>query len=214
MILIVAAMQEESKFIPELLNLKKEDDHDIFINENIVFVRSGVGKVNAAMYTQMCLSRYDIDCIINFGYVGALDVNLKKGDFVYPKNVLQHDYDTTILGCKPYEVLGQDKSVFQSCDNIYEVVKKVIPEIKSLEYIITGDRFVMGAIDGFEEAICDMEAYSIARCAYVAGVPVGFIKLVSDCCNDNGAEDFTASLTVLEEKLQKSIPNIVDTLNG
>ena len=67
-------------------------------NRNCILVKSGIGKVNAARTTQVLVSNFEIECVINVGVAGAVDVLLNIGDVVIAKYVVQHDFDITAFG--------------------------------------------------------------------------------------------------------------------
>ena len=56
-----------------------------------VIVRSGVGKVNAAVCTQILIDRFGVEEILNTGVAGSLDAQINIGDFVISTDVVHHD---------------------------------------------------------------------------------------------------------------------------
>ena len=67
------------------------------IRENIVACAGGVGKVNAAMSTQLLISRYAPDVVLNVGVAGCFE-NVPIGTLVLATGFVQHDSDTSALG--------------------------------------------------------------------------------------------------------------------
>ena len=67
------------------------------IRENVVACAGGVGKVNAAMSTQLLLSRYAPDGVLNVGVAGCFE-NVPIGTLVLATGFVQHDSDTSALG--------------------------------------------------------------------------------------------------------------------
>ena len=68
-------MQEEIDELLETMDHKEEVGGyftGIIGNYEIVLVRSGIGKVNAAMTTQKLISEFHVDAIINTGIAGAM----------------------------------------------------------------------------------------------------------------------------------------------
>ena len=45
--------------------------------KKVVVVRSGIGKVNAGICTQILVDVFNVDCIINTGIAGALNNDIK-----------------------------------------------------------------------------------------------------------------------------------------
>ena len=59
--------------------------------DTVVLLRSGIGKVNAAMSTAVLLQHFKPDCIINTGSAGGFDPALNVGDVVISTEVRHHD---------------------------------------------------------------------------------------------------------------------------
>ena len=75
-----------------------------FNNKDIVFVQSGIGKVNAAITATLLIEKYDIDKVIFSGVAGALDKVLKIGDIVIANDVVQHDFAVEAFGYKKGQI--------------------------------------------------------------------------------------------------------------
>ena len=70
-------------------------------NHPVVVVRSGIGKVNAAVCTQILADIFHVDGIINTGVAGSLKNVINIGDIVLSEDTLQHDVDATGFGYGP-----------------------------------------------------------------------------------------------------------------
>ena len=99
---IMFAMEEELNTLKSHLEIKNE--FNIFdltfyeatlYNVNCILVQSGIGKVNAARATQILIDNIKVDFIFNIGVAGGIDSNLKVGDIVIGKSLVQHDFDIT-----------------------------------------------------------------------------------------------------------------------
>lgn len=63
----------------------------------VVAVICGIGKVNAALCTQIMISEFAVDQIINLGVAGGLGADIKPGDIVISDTLVQHDMDVTVF---------------------------------------------------------------------------------------------------------------------
>ena len=63
----------------------------------VVVVRSGIGKVNAALCTQQLVDLFGIDAVINTGIAGSLNAKIDIGDIVLSTDALEHDMDAVVL---------------------------------------------------------------------------------------------------------------------
>ena len=65
----------------------------ILEGKEAVLVRSGVGKVNAGLCSQILVDRYRVEGIINTGIAGSLKNEVNIGDLVLSTTAVQHDVD-------------------------------------------------------------------------------------------------------------------------
>jgi adenosylhomocysteine nucleosidase len=72
--------------------------HGSIDNKPIVLVRTGLGKVNAALATMMLIQDFYCRAVIMAGVAGSLSPDIGIGDVVVADRVVQHDYGATIDG--------------------------------------------------------------------------------------------------------------------
>lgn len=176
----------------------------------IILVKSGIGKVNAARCTQQLIDLRRPDYIINTGVAGGIGKGLSIGDLVIGTELVQHDFDVSALGyARGYLFLG-DKSqptVFRSdealADAFHGTVCGMIPaERVHRGRIATGDLFVSGAeakariAKDFFALAAEMEGCAIAQTAAANGVPFVVIRAISDLADGTA----TASYETFEKE--------------
>ncbi|MBR0153656.1 MAG: 5'-methylthioadenosine/adenosylhomocysteine nucleosidase [Lachnospiraceae bacterium] len=157
----------------------------------IVVVRSGIGKVNAALCAQILADLYEVGIIINTGVAGGLDPRLHVGDLVVSSGAVEHDMDVTALG-EPYgQVPNMDVHYFEADPDDVELAlaagRKVLPEVQMIAGVIcSGDQFIAGAqkkewlIETFGGVCAEMEGAAIAHTCYVNGLPYLVLRGISD----------------------------------
>ena len=59
--------------------------------KDVVVVKCGIGKVNAAMCTQILADRYNVDAVINTGVAGSLNNDIDICDIVISTVAQEHD---------------------------------------------------------------------------------------------------------------------------
>ena len=74
--------------------------------KEVVIVKSGIGKVNAALCAQALILKFGVTKIINTGIAGAFAKGLEVFDFVVSTAAVYHDFDTTAFGYKIGQVPG------------------------------------------------------------------------------------------------------------
>ena len=70
----------------------------ILCGQEAVVCCCGIGKVNAAITTQMMIDRFEVERIINTGIAGGLASGLAVGDIVVADGLVQHDFDAAPIG--------------------------------------------------------------------------------------------------------------------
>ena len=76
--------------------------------KDAVVVKSGIGKVAAAITAQMLIDRFEVTALLNTGMAGGLDSRLSVKDLVVGTAALQHDFDLTAFGHVKGFLCGDD----------------------------------------------------------------------------------------------------------
>ena len=140
---IITATIEEFEAIKNIMNQIEEIKHYDLIfykgkinSKNIVLVKCGVGKVNAARTTQILTDKFNVKSIINVGSAGGLNNNLEIGDIVIGKELVQHDFDIT-----PF---GHEKGYITDTGRFFKCDEKLINTFKNVK--IQGIKVITGII--------------------------------------------------------------------
>ena len=167
---------------------------------DVVIVMCGVGKVHAAMCTQVLCSNFGVTHIVNTGVAGSLDVQLDIGDVLVSRDAIQHDMDVHYLGYDIGRVPGLDTTVFPADEQLmklaFEVSEELRPGHTKMGRVATGDQFVCSdeqkaKIIADTGANCtEMEGGSIAQVAYVNQVPFVILRAISDKADGSAELDY------------------------
>ena len=200
---IIVAMEEELEQILNIMNDIEEKEISglnfklgKIEKKNVVLVKCGVGKVNAARVTQILIDKFNVQYVINVGSAGALNPLLNIGDIVIGEKLVQHDFDITQFG-KPRGYIDSetepDKPTFFYSD------KNLIAKFQNknsvkLGTIATGDIFVSdfklkhNLREEFGADMADMESAAIAHAARRNNTPVLILRAISDGVKDTENE--------------------------
>lgn len=202
---IIGAMEQEVSQLKEKMEVDRtiEKASMIFVsgklnNKNVVIVRSGIGKVNAAVCTQILVDEFGVDMVINTGIAGSLQNEINIGDIVLSTDAITHDMDATGFGYKVGVIPQMDNSVFVADEKLRTVAKKVCeevnPDIQVFEgRVLSGDQFISDhdkkewLVKEFAGSCTEMEGAAIAQAAYLNKKPFLIIRAISDKA-DNSAE--------------------------
>ena len=172
-------------------------DFEVFkynINKHEIYViNSGVGEISAASSTQLLISKYDVDIIVNYGIVGSLNEKYSTGDTCLVKSVVHYDFD--LSGVDKEYIKGRYSNypsiyINTSCELLEKYNYLKLPCV----ICASGDKFISDINKkrelnkSFNADICDMESAGIILTCDKNNIPCILIKCVADSINDGGKE--------------------------
>lgn len=209
---IVGAMQEEiDLLLSEQQEVTTERHAGILFyagklhGRKIVSCKSGVGKVNAAVCTQVLIDRFGADAVIFTGVAGALDPLLEIGDIVVSDSCVQHDMDVTALGFPRGVIPYQEVSEFPSDPELIRLARqageRLFPGRCRIGKVLSGDQFIADreAVKRLREelggACAEMEGAAVAQVCHMNDIPHVIIRSMSDKADGSAHVNF-AEFTV------------------
>lgn len=167
----------------------------------VVVVRSGIGKVNAAMCAQILANQYQVSAIINTGIAGSLNADINIGDIVLSTDALEHDMDAVNFGYPLGQIPRMNTLSFEANQEMRSLAKKVCeavnPDVKVFEgRVVSGDQFISDKkkkdwlIENFAGYCTEMEGAAIAHAAYLNQIPFLIIRAISDKADDSATMDY------------------------
>lgn len=168
---------------------------------DVVVVRCGIGKVNAALCVQILCDDHHVTHVINTGVAGSLNNDLNIGDIMISKDAVHHDVDVTVFSYRKGEVPQLGVREFPADPHLIEAAEKAISDNQpELNYrvgrVASGDQFISSSevkeriISEFEADCAEMEGASIAHGAYLNGIPFVIIRAISDKADGSAEEDY------------------------
>jgi len=224
---IIGAMAEEVAQLKSEMTVKIELNKaqmDFYegrlLDKDIVIVTSGIGKVNAAVCTQILVTEFDVDCVINVGIAGGLHKDIYPGDIIVAENLVQHDMDTTQFGYPIGQIPRMETFDFKCDDQLIKIAKEACGKIENANClsgrIVSGDQFVADAKkleylhETFGGYACEMEGASIGQVCYLNEIPFIVIRSISDNAINGSHMDYEKfselaiknSIAMLKDMLQ------------
>lgn len=213
---IIGAMQEEMElFLHDLEGMSRETKAGTdyyagkLFGRDVVVCKSGVGKVNAAVCTQVLIDRYGVGTVLFTGVAGALHPELEIGDLVVSTECMQHDMDVTPLGFARGVIPYADVSVFPADDALVRLAKqageRLYGKTPMSGRVLSGDQFVASreTVRSLYEqlgGVCtEMEGAAVAQVCHLNGVPYVVIRSMSDKADGSAHVNF-AEFTPLAAK--------------
>lgn len=208
MIGIIGAMEEEvSQLRNQMTNVTviKKASMDFykgnFGDKELVIVRSGIGKVNAGICTQILVDLFNVSLVINTGIAGSLNASIDIGDIVISTDAIQHDVDAVAFGYDLGVIPRMITSTFQADPYLAElatkVCKEVNPDINVFHgRVVSGDQFIASKekkdwlVTNFQATCTEMEGAAIAQTAYLNDIPFLIIRAISDKADSSAEMDY------------------------
>ncbi|RCX23027.1 adenosylhomocysteine nucleosidase [Fontibacillus phaseoli] len=215
---IIGAMDEEISLL--LQGMVEQEQPEVhagvsfvkgrFHGKNVVVCKSGVGKVNAAITTQVLIDCFGAGVIWFTGVAGALDPALNIGDIVISSSCQQHDMDCSPLGYRRGITPFQEVSDFPADPRYIKLAEDACSRVcKQHNYLIgrvlSGDQFVADSevvrflYEVMDGACVEMEGAAIGQVCHTNSVPYVILRSMSDKADGTANVNF-AEFTVAASK--------------
>ncbi len=190
---------------------------------DVVVVKCGVGKVNAAMCTQSMIDIFDVDAIINTGIAGSLDADIDIGDIVLATDTVEHDMDVAALGYAPGVIPDTETSIFDTDKRLIEIAQAAT-ETAGLDVkvftgrVVSGDQFISSKdkkewlVSEFGGRCAEMEGASIGHVAVLNKVPYLVVRAISDKADDSAQMDYPSFAAKAIDNSVKLMTEIINRL--
>ncbi len=210
---IIGAMEVEVALLRQQMTNTAETEHagsafceGVLEGVNCVVVRCGVGKVNAAVCSQILISVYGVTHIVNTGVAGSLSAELDIGDLVVSRDAMYHDFDCRGVDYPMGVVPGMQEAAFPADEALAQVAfaaaETVNPGHTARGRVASGDQFVSekgekNRIIHLTGALCtEMEGAAIAHTAFRNHVPFVILRAISDKADESAQMDYPTFETI------------------
>lgn len=227
---IIGAMEEEVISLKRKMTIedtKEKAGMTFFVgtmeNTKVILVRCGIGKVNAAVCTQILIDLFDVEYIINTGVAGGLHPDINIGDVVISSDTVEHDMDATAFGYEKGAIPRMDRTFFEADEKLVKIAesaaKNVLKEHKVfVGRIASGDQFVASmAVKGeiystFTAYCAEMEGAAIAHTCFLNQVPFVVIRAISDKADQSADMNFDEFVHLAAKNASKMIEQIIEEM--
>ncbi len=225
---IIGAMDDEIALYLDMLEQKHEKKYAGFTfnigkldGKDVVVVKSGVGKVNASVCTQLMISKLGISRAIFTGVAGALNPKLNVADIVVSHDSLQHDIDASGLGFEKGLIPFSSLKHFRASEELIGLALSAA-KFHGLNAmrgrILTGDQFVNDKVKSevlrreFGGDCIDMESAAVAHTCIINKVPHVIIRSISDKADHSAHVDFAEFCKNASKKSFKVVDRMVSEM--
>lgn len=225
---IIAAMDEEVTVLRDKIENRQTislGGSEIYTGQlngvEVALLKSGIGKVAAAMGTALLLEHCKPDVAINTGSAGGLAPTLNVGDIVVSDEARYHDADVTAFGYE-YGQMAGCPAAFKADEKLVAAAEGCIAGLKLNAVrglIVSGDAFINGAEGlakirhNFPQAVAvEMEATAIAHVCHNFSVPFVVVRAISDVADQESHLSFDEFLVVAAKQSSLMVETLVQKL--
>jgi adenosylhomocysteine nucleosidase len=188
--------------------------------KEVIAVKSGVGKVNAAMCTQILIDVFKVNTIINVGVAGAVHPDLEIGDIVISEDSCQYDMDARAFGHPRGEIPNMDITFFKADPMLIKLAVAAAQELDAtyrVGRIMTADLGVDSnklkeeLREEFGGLCVEMEGAAVGQVAMLNQVPYLVIRSMSDKADSNLTDDYKENLTA---SIKNGVAMVLNMVQG
>ena len=227
MIGIIAAMDSEVRDIKSAMEegIKIHHGGMTFFKgklhqKEVIAVKSGVGKVNAAMCTQILIDVFKVNTLIHVGVAGAVHPDLEIGDIVISEDSCQYDMDARAFGHPRGEIPNMDITFFKADPTLIKLAETAAQELNvnyRIGRVMTADLGVDShklkeeLREEFGGLCVEMEGAAVGQVAMLNQVPYLVIRSMSDKADSNLTDDYKANL---EASIKNGVAMVLRMVQG
>jgi len=213
-IAIMGAMREEIEALEACLedvSLERRAGREFHLGrldgQELVLVRSGIGKVAAAATATLLLGTYEARALLFTGVAGGLGAGVNVGDVVVARALLQHDMDASPLfprwevpltGCTRFAAdAAWTQRLARACRALAASGMLAAGAAVHEGLVVSGDRFVAARAESdalrtlLPDALAvEMEGAAVAQVCRDFGRPFALVRTISDRADDEAHGDF------------------------
>lgn len=215
---LVGALNEEINLFLSEMDVEQVQDHaeirffeGKLVGQQVVVCKSGVGKVNAALATQILIDLFQVELIVFSGVAGALRAKLKVGDIVVSTKTQQYDVNFTAIGFPPGIIPSLRTSIFPADPRLIQLAAKAAQSVMGKVFtgkILSGDRFVASRelvnrlLKTFGGLCVEAEGAAVGQVCFLNEIPFVVVRGISDRADQGAPRDFAKFVKIAAHRAQ------------
>jgi adenosylhomocysteine nucleosidase len=189
--------------------------------KQVVICKSGVGKVNAALASQILVDRFRVKALIFTGVAGTISPNVNIGDLVVATKTQQWDVNFTAIGFPPGVIPLLKTSVFNTNPRLMRAAVQAAKQVPGNVFtgkILTADQFVASRTlarrlrTEFGGLCVEAEGGAVGQVCFRNRIPYVVIRGISDRADRKASPDFEKFLNLAANRAQRVVLRMVRLL--
>jgi adenosylhomocysteine nucleosidase len=226
---IMSAMAEEMEHYLDTCTVEQTHEqagltvHEAqYHGHELALVKAGVGKVNAAMCTQLLIDKFGADAVICTGSAGALHDDLDIGDVVIAEDCVQHDVKIDFLGLPTGQIPFSNLRFFSASERLVASAQDVDLPGHSIRTgrVCTGDTFVQDEAlrtqiqEDLDGDCVEMEGAAVGQVCILNDVPFLLVRAISDRADGSSDIDFQDFLYEAARSSAQIVLHVLEALDS
>lgn len=226
---VIGAMEEEVELLRNQLadtSVREIGNSEFTVGtykgQELILLKSGIGKVNAAMTTTILMQEFKPDLVINIGSAGGFGEELEVGAVVISDEVRHHDVDVTVFGYELGQV-PQMPAAYIANKELVELAVAAVNEIGEHQHavglIATGDSFMNDPqrveqvkLQFPEMKAAEMEAAAVAQVCFQFDTAFVVIRALSDIAGKESSVSFDEFLPVAAKHSTEIVLRVIEKM--
>lgn len=227
MIGIISAMDEEVISLKRKMHVTQQREMagmEFFIgtvgDKEVVAVRCGMGKVNAAVCTQILIDIFNVEYVINTGVAGGLNPELNIGDIVVSSDNGEHQEDVLAIRNHREDVPTVTETYFEVNKKLIDIAKVAAEKLKGEHKVYVGriasnEQFICSmkvkqdVYTAFTAYCAEMEGAAIAHTCFLNQIPFVVVRIISDKADQSTEINFEDFVDVAARNASKIAEGIL-----
>ena len=231
LIAIISAMDNEISLLLEHADIDHEDQFGdktyhigTLCGKQVIIVRAGIGKIDAAAGVATLLNMYQPSDVIFTGIAGGVGDETKVLDLVVATDLVQHDYGMITNDGFQWSGAEMDSKKYYMChpdlvnlahDNAVEILGK---EHVFEGTIATGDQFIASEDyvkklqNDFGAIACEMEGAAVGKICTEYEVPFVVIRAMSDKADGKAENTYTNMADIAADNSSRIVMGMLEDM--
>ena len=218
-ILILGALEKEISLLNELINAKQKETFCFSkVNNNEVFTAlTGVGILNATIFTSSLIDLMHPDIVINIGTAGGHTLDVKDGDIIVCDKAIYHGgYIMDNTPPSSWNLIGETGLAIKGDEKLSKLFDKLQVKVQHGSTLsgdfFTKDKEIINALYSKYHHLCeDMETIAIYRVCKEKKIPAIAIRIISN--NELLGTFYEDNVLEVNKKLQTLIAQLLEHLD-
>ena len=226
---IIGAMDTEIVMYKEHLADMKEIQYKTLTfyagtlrGKDVIIVKSGVGKVFAAMICQYLIDQFNVEMILFTGVAGSLNPKLEIGDVLVSEDSVHHDFNAVALGFPRGNISYTSYRFFKAEKKLVDLALQAKLNGNKIisGRILTGDQFLthkekkeyVYLNEELHGDCIEMEGAGVAQVCVINEIPQLIVRTMSDKADGTAVKDYNKFTPIVANNSFRIVEFVVGRL--